>query len=283
MTWGLALSGGIALGLANAGVAEALEEEGLRPDFLAGSSMGAVIGALYALGHPIADLKKLLRQLKPWNAVRWSDAPLRGGLQGGLLQQNLREHLGEFAGDARVGDCRIPFVCVAGEVTGKVAWQRLFEPGFMAEFRRHIRPYVFPPETRVLDALMATSAIPVVFSPVRIGDRLFVDLGATGAIPSLQMRDAFRPDVLVCTDTAPRYGTLRDLFPRLLSELARESEADLRAGREACDLVITPPPAAGFLRFDKGEAFAAAGRKATMEALPALRTLLGRPAGGGQA
>lgn len=65
---GLVLSGGAARGLAHVGVLKALEEQGVRVDAIAGTSMGAVVGGLYASGLPAVEIEKLIRSLN------WQDA-----------------------------------------------------------------------------------------------------------------------------------------------------------------------------------------------------------------
>ncbi len=156
--WGLVLSGGAACGLANIGTVEVLEEAGLRPHCVAGSSMGAIIAALYALGHPASVIAGIAADLAPLSVVGLSDAPLRKGLHGGLLSQQLEEHLEPLVGDARIGECEIPFVCVAGRVLSPVRWEQLLLPGFVEHVRERVELHVFGPETPVLDALRASSA-----------------------------------------------------------------------------------------------------------------------------
>ncbi|MEK7563309.1 MAG: patatin-like phospholipase family protein [Patescibacteria group bacterium] len=65
MSWGLVLSGGAAYGVANVGVVECLEKEGLSPDVIAGSSMGAVVAGLYALGIETKTIREIGKQLTP--------------------------------------------------------------------------------------------------------------------------------------------------------------------------------------------------------------------------
>ena len=82
--WGLVLSGGAACGLADVGVLEVLHEAGLRPACIAGSSMGAIVAAPYAMQHPPSVMRELLGSLAPAKVVRLSKRPLRGGLHGGF-------------------------------------------------------------------------------------------------------------------------------------------------------------------------------------------------------
>ncbi len=274
-SWGFVLSGGAAWGLANLGVLEVFEEHGLRPDCLGGSSMGAIVGALYALGHRPAELRSIVEDLKPGTIATISERALKDGLHGGLLTQALEKHLKPLVGDAAIGDCRIPLVCVAGRVKEPIPWHRiLVEKNFTARVAELVEPHVFPPETRLLDALMATSAIPVVFSPVRIGGDEFIDLVAFGALPARTLRERYAPDILVGTDCNPQYGQLKDWLPGGWKNFIESGLIEYRKSQAACDLLLKPTFKAGPFRFDKATDFVDAGRAATMKDLPKLRKLL---------
>jgi len=276
MKWGLVLSGGAALGLSNAGVLRVLEAENLKSDSIAGSSMGAIIGALYAYTGSTAALEKLCDSLTLTNAARLSDNPLKDGLHGGLFRQHLALHLDEYLGDATIADCRIPFVCVAGRVKKPVDWLRIVRPGFTDHILECVEVHVFEPQTRLIDAIMASSAIPVIFSPVKIGKDTFVDLVHFGAIPARTLRSMHNPDVIIATDTNPEYGALVNLLPASWKEFLDRGYAELEKSKRSCDLVIRPAAPAAVFRFDKASAFLEAGEKAAREKLPEIVALLKR-------
>jgi NTE family protein len=273
-TWGLVLSGGAACGLANIGVLEVLHEAGLRPDCIAGSSMGAIVAALYALDHSPAAIRELAAHLAPARVVRLSEHPLRAGLHGGVLRQQLERYLAPLLGDARIGDCSIPFVCVAGRVSAPIRWERLLYRDFLEHLRERIAVHVFPPQTRVLDAVRASSAIPVVFSPVRIGGEEFVDLVHFGAIPARTLRRIHAPERVIATDTQPHYDAIEAWMPQGLRRFLAAGRAETTASIAACDLLIRPELPASMLRFDRSEAFADAGRAAASRCLAELRRQL---------
>ncbi len=267
-TWGLVLSGGNAYGIANAGVIAVLEREGFRPDYVAGSSMGAIIGALYALGHGPETLKRLCDDLRLTNvaAVHW---PWREG----MLRQRLEEHLQELVGDKRIGDCAIPFLCVAGRVRDRVKWLKMLRPGFAAHMRSCVEPYVFPPETRILDALRASSAVPLLFRPATVGQDTFVDLLSFGSMPVQELRDAFHPDAVIATDTNERWSAILRLAPVGWQEALREGHAQIAKSRAASDLVLDPVLRGSPFRYDRARRFYTAGEAAAEQALPAIRAL----------
>ncbi|TSC58927.1 MAG: NTE family protein [Candidatus Peregrinibacteria bacterium Greene0416_19] len=271
MTWGLVLSGGGAHGIANAGVIEVLEGAGLRPDCIAGSSMGAIVGALYATGHGPDDLRRLCDTLTLTNVARLSEHPLRGGLHGGLLQQRLHDHLAPLIGErTRIMDCTIPFVCIAARVCKPVQWQRIIRKDFLDHVTACAEKHVFPQETNLLDAILASSAIPVLFSPVRIGADEFCDIVHFGAIPARTLREAFHPDIVIATDTAPRHSFIRRFLPRGWRNFLDAGHVELDASRQACDLLIAPEMPYGYMRFDRAMDFYEAGKRAAEEMLPAI-------------
>ena len=271
--WGLALCGGGACGYANIGVLEALYRSSMRPDCIAGSSMGAVIAGLSALGHSPSTIMRVARSLGPLDVAKLSTRPLRKGLHGGLLEQRF-SHLEPLIGDARIGDCEIPFVCVAGRVRAPIRWERLLLPGFVDHLRDNIALHVFGPHVRMLDALRASTAVPVVFSPVVVEGEQFVDLVHLGAVPARRLREAHDPKVVVASDTQPRFDQIEVWLPNpirtFLAAGWEESDRDL----EASDLTIRPRLPASMLRFDLATEFADAGRDATGARLVELQALL---------
>lgn len=274
MKWGLVLSGGAACGLANAGVLSVFEKEGLEPDYIAGSSMGAIIGALYALGYRTQTLLELNNKLHLSKLARINLKPLRGGIHNGVFQQNIQDQLGELVGESRIADCKIPFVCVAGWMKQPIPWQRIARTGFTDSITPMVEPHIFSSETSILEAIMASSAIPVVFSPVTIAGRQYIDLCHFGAIPSRSLRKIHNPDVVIATDTTPRFSSVRKILPPAWNEFLLRGYESVEESRAACDLVIRPKQAAPLFRFDKGLDFFAAGEQAARDALPAVHRLL---------
>ncbi len=273
-TTGLVLSGGAAWGLANIGVLEVLEREKIRIDCIAGSSMGAIVAGVYALGVPVKDILEVSRQLTVFKIARISDRPLKQGLHGGLFRQQLEDILTPSIGNAQIGDCRMPFVCVAGRVKRPIPWEKIVLPGFADRFFDAVEPYVFPDETRLMDALLASSAIPVAFSPVEIGTDTFIDLVHVGAIPASALQKQCSPDFLIGTDTNPRYGQLQKFLPSGWREYLDRGHEMLEREKALCDVMIEPKLSGSALRFDKAAQFIAAGREAAEVALPALQRIL---------
>ena len=172
---GLVLGGGGARGLAAIGVLEVLQDLRLRPAAIAGTSMGAVVGAFIAAGHPIPEMKKLATHTGLTDVV---DIAARGGLmKGQRFQKWLAEHL-----PPRFEDLDTPLVCTATDIdTGELIYLR--------EGDLHL-------------ALRATCAFPGAFAPVRIDGRNLVDGGLKSTVPVRIIR-AFEVDKVIACDFQP--------------------------------------------------------------------------------
>lgn len=189
---GLALSGGGALGLGHIGVLRYLEQQRIPVDAIAGTSMGGLLGGLYATGHDAADLERIIEaadwddllrssarfedrsvaEKQEWNRVTGVVAiPLKGGfeLPSGINygQPLVRLLSGETAAYWDVSDfdnLPIPFRCVAVDL-------------------RSGEEFVLG-EGRLVEALRATMAIPGIFTPVEWNDRILADGGLVNNLPT---------------------------------------------------------------------------------------------------
>ncbi len=274
MKRGLVLSGRAAWGLANIGVLKVMKREGFAFDYVAGSSMGAIVAGAYALGISIDVIEDTAAKISLLNVASIVRPPFQKGFHGGLLRQKLEAILSPIIGNARIGDAKIPFVCIAGKVMKPVSWEKIVFKGFAKHFSECIIPYVFPPETTMIDAMLASSAIPVVFAPVQIGNDTFVDLVHFGAIPARQLHALHAPDVIIGTDTNPRYGMLRRVLPAPWREFIDRGHAEIDADKDTCDLVIEPRMPAPIFRFDLADDFIVSGQLAAEKRLPELRQIL---------
>ena len=181
MTTAFVLSGGASLGAIQVGMAQALEAEGIRPDMIIGTSVGAVNGAWLAGGGDVAGLVEL------WHSLRARQVfPLRplvglrgflGGRANFVPNSGLRRLLENHLMFAQLEDAAIPFSVIVTEVsTGR-------------EVRLDHGP--------AIDAIVASAAIPGVFPAVRIGGQTFIDGGIADNTPISQAIDAGATDVWV--------------------------------------------------------------------------------------
>ncbi len=178
---GLALGSGGARGAAHTGILKVLEREGIRPTIVAGSSIGSLIGAAYVVGKPTVDMEK------EWLAVGVSKV-LRGfmptfpsaGLSSG---HELRKLLHGLFGDVAIEDLPMPFAAVACDIdTGEPVVLRTGP---------------------LVDAVLASTAIPGIFFPVRRGSRILVDGGMVDPVPVSVCR-ALGADIVIAVDITAR-------------------------------------------------------------------------------
>ncbi|HMN36103.1 MAG TPA: patatin-like phospholipase family protein [Hyphomicrobium sp.] len=157
---GLALGGGAARGWAHIGVLKALSQAGIKPDIIAGTSIGAVVGGCFAAGH-LDDLEGFARELTRRRIFGYLDLNLAGnGLIGG---QRLCERLDRHLGDRRIEDLDTRFTAVATEIgTGHEHWLS---------------------RGKLVDAVRASYALPGIFKPVRINGRWLFDGALVNPIP----------------------------------------------------------------------------------------------------
>jgi NTE family protein len=177
---GLALGGGYARGLAHIGVIELLEKEGIPVDYIAGTSMGAVVGALYAREINIAQIKKLATELDFVSLTSLVDLTMpRSGIMGGKRVTALLRRL---LGDVQFKDLEIPFSCVATDI----------ESG----------EEVILNEGPVLDAVRASFSIPIIFSVTKINGRYLVDGGLVNNVPVSVVKQ-MGSDFVIAVDVTP--------------------------------------------------------------------------------
>jgi NTE family protein len=194
----LALGGGAARGWAHIGVLQALEAAGIRPDIVAGTSMGAVVGGCHATGK-LAELEEFARSLTRRRVFGYLDFNLAGS---GLISgQRLAAQLEMQLPDQHIEDLDTKFAAVATEIgSGHEVWLS---------------------RGRLVDALRASYAIPGIFKPIRIHGRWLFDGALVNPIP-----------VSVCKAYGARYviavNVNADMFGRgsLLPELDAHSDDD---------------------------------------------------------
>lgn len=158
---GLALGGGAARGFAHIGIIRTLLANGVVPDVVVGTSIGAVVGGAYAAGHldTLEDWARGFQKVR--NILGYLDIRLDGsGLIGG---EKLASRLEESIGPTLIEDLPLKFATVATEVrTGHEIWLT---------------------RGRMVDAMRASYALPGIFSPVLVGDRWLVDGALVNPVP----------------------------------------------------------------------------------------------------
>ncbi len=175
---GFALGAGGSRGVAHIGFLKAMEENGIKPDYIAGTSMGSVVGACYSLGMSPDEMIVEVEKLKFSEIFDLSFNPVKNGAL--LRAKKMRKKLELYLKGHTFGDTQIPFNAVATDlVTGKKV--------------------VLHGRDKLLDGVVASSSIPGVFKPVKKGHKLLVDGGITCRVPIDEVRK-MGAEVVVAVD-----------------------------------------------------------------------------------
>ncbi len=175
---GFALGAGGSRGVAHIGFLKAMEEEGIVPDFISGTSMGSVVGSCYASGMTPDQMKDAVIKLKLSDIFDLSLNPVGSGAL--LRSQKLQKKLKQFLGNKTFNDLKIPFKCVATDLlSGKAT--------------------ILGGDKSVVTCVAASSTIPSVFKPIQMDDMLLVDGGVTCRVPIRTVRE-MGADVVVGID-----------------------------------------------------------------------------------
>jgi NTE family protein len=158
----LALGGGAARGFAHIGVIKALEAQGIVPDIVVGTSAGSLVGALYAAGNNGFALHKLALEMDEAAISDWS-VPLFAKSTGVLKGEALQNFVNRTLNQIPIEKMKIPFGAVATDLNSGL-------------------PILFTRGNAGM-AVRASSAVPSVFQPVRIGEHVYVDGGLVSPVP----------------------------------------------------------------------------------------------------
>jgi NTE family protein len=261
---GLVLGGGAARGIAHVGVLQALEENGIYPAVIAGTSVGAMVGGLYAAGVSSMRLATIVRDLK-WldlvsvrlPAVNWSD-PARTIPMGMVDLDKLMEWIDQVVGSpVTIQQLNLPFAAVATDLlSGEIV---VMNEGSLAE------------------AIRASCSVPGVFTPYHRNGRLLVDGVVVNNLPVSVAQD-LGADYVIAVDLLPLLGDAQaeprnvvELSMTALFMLARATQIE----QELADILIVPEIThVNLADLSAGEVLLEAGRRAAEEAMPRIQAAL---------
>jgi NTE family protein len=248
---GLALGGGAARGFAHIGVIQVLEEQGIRPVLVAGTSAGSLVAALHASGKSGREMASLALAMDEGAITDWA-FPARGLIRGEALARWVRQHTG-----------------------GRLIEQMPMPLGILATDLDSGQPVLFR-RGDTGQAVRASSAVPAVFQPVRINDREYVDGGLVAPVPVRFARQMGAEFVIaVDISTPPDGGATGDLMRMLLQTFAIMGRSISTLELRDADVVVRPAlTGVGSADFTARQRAIQAGRDAMTTALPALRAKL---------
>ena len=280
---GVVLSGGGAKGFAHIGALKVIEEAGLPIDYIAGTSMGSIIGGLYAIGYSPDEMISLIRE-QNWNAIM-SDAipqkyisiddkildrhylatfPFRNKkiqmkssiYDGGMINLLLARLTSPAYKIKDYNELSVPFLCVAANIENAEAYEMT-----KGNLQRSIR---------------ASMSIPFYFPPVEVDGRLLVDGGLRNNFPVPNVREK-GIDIIIGVDVQRNFHTKEEInsMAIIMDQIIAMSDIDAYTrAKEETDIYIKPELAKyGMMDFNSYDTIIAIGEKAAREYLPQLKRL----------
>jgi NTE family protein len=213
---GLALGGGAARGFAHIGVIQVLEENGIKPDLVVGTSAGSLVAALYASGKSGAALAQLADGMDESTITDWA-FPGRGLIRGEALAKFVRDN----TGGKPIERLPLPLGIVATDLDSGQAI--LFQVGDVGT------------------AVRASSAVPAVFQPVKIGSREYVDGGLVSPVP-VRFARQMGAELIIAVDIsqAPEGAATGDAMRMLLQTFSIMGRSINNFELREADVVLRP-------------------------------------------
>lgn len=212
---GLAMSGGAARGLAHLGVIKALYEHDIRPDIISGTSAGSIAGVFLADGHDPEDLLELFIEKKLYEFLS-----LTFGKMGLLKITGIREVLVKNLKAKKFEDLKVPlFVAATNLNSGKIEY---FSEG------------------ELIERIIASSSIPVLFAPVKMDGSLYADGGILDNLPVKPIRDKCRKLIGVNVNYAGPEDKIDSIIKIAERSFHISSGARIAEASTECDLFIEP-------------------------------------------
>lgn len=215
-TLGLALGGGAVLGASHIGILQAFEEHDIQPDYISGTSIGALVAAFYAFGVPVGQMKEVALELD------WLDiSSIHLSKMGLLSNKKLRSVLGQHIGQKNIEEAEIPLAMVSTDLSS--GQKVILRKGDLA------------------NGVMASSCIPGIFAPIEYDGRMLVDGALVENVPvsPLQQMGAGRI-VAVDVNSLRAYEKPTNILEVITNALDIAIESLSRINADKVDLLIQP-------------------------------------------
>lgn len=246
---GLVLSGGGAKGLAHIGILKELEKAGIRPDYITGTSMGAVIGGLYASGYSAKELEKLV------TTVDW-DYLLTDKINRSILSIDEKNNDGKYFLSLPVENfsIKLPKGLISGQNLSILLRELCLPVNNIADFNNLPIPFacfaidIVTGEKVKLDrgylpdAIRASMSIPSVFTPIRLNNKLLIDGGITQNFPVKDIIE-MGADIVIGVDVGTQMvkeEKLSTLFSIMDQTMTLQSNENNLNQQKLCDILIVP-------------------------------------------
>ncbi|MGK7396050.1 MAG: patatin-like phospholipase family protein [Candidatus Cyclobacteriaceae bacterium M3_2C_046] len=212
---GIVLSGGAARGIAHLGVLKALNENGIFPDVLSGTSMGAIVGAFYASGMSPDQILRIFKEHNIYRFIRVS-----------LSQKNifstsrLFDKIKNYLKAKTFEDLKIPLYITATNI--QEGSQEVFSQG------------------ELIPVLQAASAFPILFNPVNLNDRMFLDGGLISNLPVEPLQDKCTNLIGVNVNPIREIGEIKKLSDMIDRVFHLAIWGNVRSNLKKLDFLIEP-------------------------------------------
>lgn len=280
---GLVLSGGGAKGIAHIGVLKVLEEAGVPIDFIGGTSMGSIVGGLYAIGYSARQLDSLVR------IIDWEDLLGDKISRRSLTMIEKDEDIKYiFSFPIREKKIALPSGIVAGQNISEL-FSRLTNPVYnITDFSKFKIPYlcvatdiekgeaVVLKEGILADAMRASMAIPTIFTPEEIDGRLLLDGGLINNFPVEDVKK-MGADIIIGVDVGFRYykqEELNSIVKIIEQSVFMHSKEQNQQRQKMCNILIIPDLIEYNARsFNKADSLIARGEKAARQQYDKIKEL----------
>lgn len=280
---GVAFSGGGAKGLAHIGVLKVLEEVGIPIDYISGTSMGSIIGGLYACGYSADQIEKLTRGLN-WNELLFDEISRRN------ISIEEKDDFGKYVGEFPLvkGKVQLPKGLVDGQKVSMMLSRLTWHVHNISDFDKlpipfrcvatdivNVRPVVLK-SGYLPDAIRASMAIPSFFNPIEIDGALLVDGGVMRNLPVQDVRD-MGADIVIGSEVSATLYTreqLNSAFKIMDQASSYQMDISNKIQEKLCDILIIPDIGKyNLFSFEAVDSLIEIGEKAARKKIVELRQL----------